>query len=267
MDQFVDLSTGVERPGSIANVERFMDDIKSEWLKLDRAQRAATYDPTMIDAVKRELNEGFRDFVMSKFLAQVSGPERDISGELVAKAAQMSKWIGRNRDLLRRLGVFTNAQLSDIEALGRTGKMIQRGYELGKPVGSPTYTRLVGGNFVDAFLTPFTSWALGIGIGGTLGLLSGQGGLGVLFGAETGFVGADILRSLYAMPKQQALEWLNRGIRDPQIAADLAKKATAANASKFSNATKAWIRSVIASQPAAQAMGVYGPGSPAGASP
>lgn len=254
LNRFFDFSTGSERPGAIANVSRFLDDIRSEWLKLGQAERAGTFNPDTINPVRQDLTQNLRDFFMAKFLGRVSsGTERDMQGDRMVQFGQAAKWLSTNMDMLERSGSFTAAQLGDLDALRRTGEMIQRGYDLGRPRGSATYSRLMGNNtFMDLFMTPFASRAFGIGIGGLLGTLTGQGALGTLFGAEAGFIGADVLRALYAVPRAQAIEWLDRGIRDPQIAADLAKKATPQNAPKLSNATKAWLRSIAATVPSEQ---------------
>lgn len=254
LNRFFDFSTGSERPGAIANVTRFLDDIRSEWLKLGQAERTGSFNPDTINPVKQDLTQNLRDFLMAKFLGRVSsGTERDMQGDRMIQFGQASKWLSTNKDMLQRSGVFTAAQLDDLDNLRRTGELIQRGYDLGRPRGSATYSRLMGNNtFMDLFMTPFASRALGIGFGGLLGTLTGQGAFGILFGAESGFLGAEVLRMLYEAPRARAIEWLDRGIRDPQIAADLAKKATPRNAPKLSNATKAWLRSIAAAVPAEQ---------------
>ena len=266
LDRFLDLANSVERPGSIANVTKFLDDVRSEWLKLSVADRAGIYNPDTIGPVINDLVEGTRDFIMSKMLARVSGTARDDSGALRVQAAQLSKWVETNRDLLRRTGAFTDPQLDDIDALSRAGKMIQRGAEKGRAEGSPTYPLLTGKTWLDSFMSPVISRAIGIAIGAGLGALGHEGTVGVLFGAESGWLGADMVRSLYNAPRAQTIAWLNRGIRDPAIAADLARQANAGSASKMSDATKRWIMSFGSTEPSAQLARTFG-AQPTGAAP
>lgn len=257
MARFFDFANGVEKPGAINNVVKFLDDIRSEWLKLNNAS-GTKFDPATVAPVMQDLVDGTRDYIMSKMLSRVSGNELDMQGSRMINAAQMSKWIETNRNLLERAGVFTPSQLDALDKLAETGRMIQRGYSLGKPIGAPTFTRLQGKSWLDAFLSPVVSAITGAGIGGTLGAVVGDTSLGVILGAESGALGAQILQRLYAAPRAAAMEWLNRGIRDPQIAEDLMKAATPKNASRFSPATKQWLRSALALQPVAEAARQFG---------
>lgn len=263
MARFFDFANGVEKPGAISNVVKFLDDIRSEWLKLNNAS-GSQFDPATVAPVMQDLVVGTRDYIMSKMLSRVSGNELDMQGSRMINAAQMSKWIETNRNLLERAGVFTPSQLDALDKLGETGRMIQRGYSLGRSQGSPTFTRLQGNKYLDAFLSPLVSTLTGMGIGGTLGAVFGEGSFGILFGAEQGYLGSVLLNHLYAAPRAAALEWINKGIRDPAIATDLMRQATPKSAARFSPQTKQWLRAGLALQPAAQGARVFGvPGQPA----
>jgi len=257
MARFFDFANGVEKPGAISNVTKFLDDIRSEWLRLNNAS-GTRFDPATVAPVMQDLVDGTRDYIMSKMLGRVSSNELDMQGSRMINAAQMSKWIETNRNLLERAGVFTPSQLDALDKLAETGRMIQRGYSLGKGNGSPTFTRLLGKSWLDAFLSPVVSAITGAGIGGAIGGVVGDTSLGVILGAESGALGAQILQRLYSAPRAAAMEWLNRGIRDPQIAEDLMKAATPKSASRFSPATKQWLRSALALQPVAEAARQFG---------
>ena len=254
LNPFFDFKTGTARPGSIANVVKFLGDIKSSWMQLNAAQRAGTYDPAKIDPVMRDLVQGTRDFIMSKMLAQVSNSARDQAGELRTQAARISYWINTNTDMLRESGIFTSAQMDALNALGRAGEMMQRGIELGRGENSATFGRLMGKSWIDSFLSPtiagIAGRATGAIVGAALGHAASDSSLGFLLGAEGGYLGTDLFQRLYSAPKEQALEWLNRGIRDPRIAEDLVRTANAQTARRMSPATNRWLQSFLATVPA-----------------
>ena len=245
LSKFFDFASGADKPGAIRDVGRFLDDIRSEWLKLTREEQGATYDPATIGPVRQELQQSMKDYVMSKFLAGVSSDARDMQGDRMIRWGKAAKWLTTNRDMLERTGAFTTDELNNLDSLRRLSMMIQRGYEQGRPIGAATYSRLMGHKFMDAFISPFFARAVGMATGAALGFLSGEHGLGVLFGAESGYLGADILQRLYNAPREAALTWLGAGIRDPQIAHDLAREATPRNVARFSDATKRWLRAAL----------------------
>lgn len=274
LNRFFDFANGVERPGSIKNVTDFLNDIKAEWSSLRAQGAATTYDPAAIDPVRRELIDNSRDFIIAKMLGRVSGSAADMGGERMIRTAQIRKWLDVNGRMVRESGMFTPEQIDALNRVRNAADLIERGYERGRPINSATYSRLSGDRFIDAFLHPVIGAAAGAAIGaatlGTIGRIVGEGGLGVVLGAEVGGgagLGASLVRRLYEMPRQRALALLDEAIRNPDLARNLMMKATADNARKMSPDTVKWLRAIAASQPAAQAMRVYGPGSPAGASP
>lgn len=265
LNRFFDFANGVERPGAIKNVTGFLNDIRGEWLKLSAAEQAE-FSPAAVAQVQKELVDNGRDFIVAKMLGRVSGTMQDLQGDRMIQTAQLRKWLSTNRAMIDRSGMFTPAQLDALDRVGDAADLIQRGYEQGRPMGSPTYSRLSGDRFIDAFLSPVMRHVIGSGLGGgigaVLGHLGGEANLGVLLGVglEGTPLGTHILNRLYSLPHQRAMELLDRAIRDPAVAKDLMMQATVANAKKVSPATIAFLKSALAEQPAAQAMRTYGPG-------
>ena len=267
LNRFFDFANGVERPGSIKNVTDFLNDIRAEWSSLNAAETGGAYDPAAITPIRRELIDNSRDFIIAKMLGRVSGSAADMGGERMIRTAQIRKWLDVNGRMVRESGMFTPEQIDALNRVRNAADLIERGYERGRPINSATYSRLSGDRFIDAFLHPVIGAAAGAAIGaatlGTIGRIVGEGGLGVVLGAEVGGgagLGASLVRRLYEMPRQRALALLDEAIRNPELARDLMMKATAENARKISPETVKWLRAVAASQPAAQAMRAYGPG-------
>lgn len=254
LNRFFDFGSGSERPGAIKNVVRFMDDIRSEWMKLNNSD--GTYDHAMVDQVRNDLKQNAQDFIIAKMLGRVAGTSIDMTGERVIQAAQLNKWLSTNKPMIERSGLFDANQLAALDAMQKTGEMIQRGRELGKPVNSATYTRLTGEKkWLDVFMGPLTAAVSGAAIGGilgaTLGHIVGEGPLGAILGAETaagGGLGGAVLSRLYSAPREAVLKKLDEAIRNPEIAKDLMEKA--ASKRKMSAATKLWMRSFLSLPPA-----------------
>lgn len=270
LNRFFDFAAGVERPGAIKNVTGFLDDIRGEWLKLSAAEQKE-FNPAAVAAVQKELVDNGRDFIIAKMLGRVSGTMQDMQGDRMIQTAQLRKWLSTNRAMIDRSGMFTAPQMDALDRVREAADLIQRGYEQGRPMGSPTYSRLSGDRFIDAFLSPVMRHVVGSGlgaaVGAVLGHLGGEANLGVLLGVglEGTPLGTHILNRLYALPHQRAMELLDRAIRDPVLAKDLMMKATLANAKRVSPETIAFLKAALAAEPAGQAMRTYGPGEPAGA--
>jgi len=249
LNRFFDFASGSERPGDIKDLSRFLDDIRSEWIKTGNL--GEKYDPDTIAAVRADLEKNAKDFIASKFLSAVSGAAEDMSGTRIMAAAKTAKWLETNRGLLQRTGLYTGPQIDAWNDMLTTARMVARGNELGRPVGSPTYSRLMGNRWLDVFMSPLThfvaSSALGGVIGGTLGHFVGEGALGAILGMEGGGVGSVLLQRLYAAPKEMVLQRLDEAIRNPAIAKDLMMQASAR--ASFSPATRAWMRGFLAALP------------------
>ena len=104
MSRFFDFTNGVERPGDIKNVSRFLDDIRSEWLKLSAEERGHTFDPETIAPVKQQLEEGARNYIFGKMLDAISSKEMDVTGNRMIQYRQAVDWLNTNRDMLERSG-------------------------------------------------------------------------------------------------------------------------------------------------------------------
>lgn len=253
LNRFFDFSTGQERPGDIRNQERFLNDIRSEWLKLNHS--AGEYDPTTIARVQDDLLKNTRDYFISKMLGGITGKVMDMNQDRRIQSNSAVQWLRTNKDMAERSGLFTKDQIDALAHMQRTSELIARGDELGKPVGSPTYSRLTSDKkFLDLFMGPTTAMASGAAIGGilggTVGHLVGEGNLGAILGAEGGAtvgLGAGILQRVYSSPREAVLKKLDEAIRNPEIAKDLMK--SAASRPKISPATKAWMRSFLSIPP------------------
>lgn len=256
MNKFFDFGAGVERPGAIKNVVKFLDDVRSEWLKLS-GEEAAGLNPAAVQQVRDDLVNNSRDFIIAKMLGRVSGVGRDMTGERAIQAGQMAKWLETNRRLMERAGVFTADQLDALQRMQQTAQMIQRGAELGRPVGSPTYTRAFGSRWLDAFVGALGRYAggaaIGGTIGGTIGHFVGEGAIGALIGAEGGALGVNLLERLYLKPHAELARAVDEALQNTNIAKDLMRRSDPATAKLFHEDTKRWLRSVLAIEPAAQA--------------
>lgn len=265
MSKFFDFANGVERPGAIANVGRFLDDIRSEWLKLSAEEQGNVFDPATILPVQHELREGARNYILGKMLDQISSTERDMTGNRMLQYRRAMDWIDTNRSMLERSGLFTHDELDLVDRFRDTAQMIQRGADLGRVAGSPTFTRAMHPvRFVDLFTGPFMGRALGATAGAALGgLLTtwiGEAAIGAMIGAEIGAVGSGpkLLQAIYSAPREKLLRALDEAFRNPTIAHDLAQKATTAGAARPSEQTRNWILSLIATEPAATGARVVG---------
>lgn len=253
MARFFDFAAGVERPGSISNVTKFLDDIKSEWIKLNNANQ---FSPAFVDAVKDDLIENSRNYIIAKMLDRVSGVATDATGERRIQFGQLNKWLEKNRGLLQRSGMFDGPQLDLLDRLAQTARMIHRGDELGRSIGSPTYTRLIGDKYADLFIGALTGRIAGATTGAALGAavehMFPNVGIGALIGAEIAGVasGDTIARAIYSKPRAVVLQKLDEAIRDPVIAADLMKRAS--DRAKINERTRDWVRSFLAVQPVAE---------------
>lgn len=253
LSKFYDFKNGVEKPGSIDNLNKFLGDIKSEWLKLGIEERAGTFDPASIQQVRDDLVQNTRDYMISQFLAGVSSADVDLAGDRLVRLAQAARWLETNRAMLQKTGMFDASQIDLLQRWEQTARMIAAGAERGKPVGSPTFTRLAGKNWADLFMGPLLRFGVRTGIGGTIGFLTGgvvgEEKLGAILGAE-GNVGDRIIDAFYRLPKEKLTEKLYEAAFDPVIAADLMKPANARTAAGFRPATVRWLRAVLSAVPA-----------------
>ena len=260
MAPFYDFANGVERPGAITNVMKFLDDIGSEWRRLGIAKAGGDFDPVALENVRNELGQGARDYITAKMLDRVFGVARDMTGERNIQAGQIANWIEKNRGMITRTGLFSPAQLDLWDRLRQTGMMIHRGYELGRAVGSPTYTRLMHPTrYLDLFVSPATRAVVGTAagalVGSSLGTL-GEVGIGALLGIGAERVGPALMHKLYQTPRSVLIQKIDQAIRDPAIAGDLMRRMDGRG--PISDRTKAWARSFLAIEPSEEA--ARGPG-------
>lgn len=257
MSNFIDFNNGVAKPGDIKNLSKFLGEIKSNWLKLNAAERDRTYDPETIGPVRQELEEGFRNFITGRLLAGMVAKKGDFDWR---KAAT---FLGENRDMLKATGVFTKDQLDLVDRWVATADMIASAKELGRAEGSPTFTRAVHPmRFVDLFTGPLTGRILGGAAGAVLGNLLtnwlGEAAIGAMIGAEMGGAGrgAGLMQVLYQKPREELLRSLDEAFRNPPIAHDLAMGVRTAGKTRPSAATQAWVRSLLSTQPAQAVAGL-----------
>lgn len=267
LNRFFDFANGVERPGAIRDVTRFLDDIRSEWLKLDVAERAGHFDPDSISQVKADLVNNSRDFIIAKMLGSVSSRVNfDEAGNPMLMPGKVASWLKTNRDMLERSGMFDDNQLGVLDGIMKTAQRIQQGRMKGAPIGSPTYTRLAGKNWLEVFTGPLGRYAggaaIGLGLGGTLGHFLGEGPLGAILGAEPGGIGPSLMERLYAVPQARLLAHLDEAIRNPQLAAQLMQKAGSAPRGGTAEPFRRWVRSLLAISPTEELARTTSQGSP-----
>jgi hypothetical protein len=257
LNKFFDFANGVERPGSIANVTKFLGDIRSSWQQLSAAERAGTFDPAQITPVMHELVQNARDFMIAKMLGAVSTANTDAAGNRLIAWAQASKFMEKNRAMFQASGMFTPAQMDALQRWGDTARMIARGNELGAPPGSPTFKLLTGSRWMDLFIHPFTrtvgSMAVDGAVATSIGALFGDAGLGAILGVvDHGKIGQALLDRLLTVPKERLLEKMDEAIRDPQLAASLMQQFSSPK--PMSPEMIAWWRSVLATEVPAQTL-------------
>jgi hypothetical protein len=250
LNKFFDFTNGVERPGAIRDVSRFLDDIRSEWLKLDAAERGGAFNPDAIAQVKADLIKNSRDFIIAKMLHTVSSRAfSDEAGNPMLMPGKVASWLKTNQEMLRRSGMFDENQLGVLDGIMRTAQMIQRGRQTGAPIGSPTYTRATGPNWLGVFVGPLGrilgSRATSIGLGALTGGMVHHETLGAILGLETG----NIMERLYAVPHAKLLASLDEAIRDPQVAAFLMQKAGSAPKGGTPEPVRRWLRALLAISP------------------
>ena len=272
LEKFFDFTNGVERPGDIKNVSRFLDDIRSDWLKLTNEERGKTYDPASIAPVKAELEEGTRNFLFGKMLGAMSSKERDMTGNRMLQYRQAVEFLDTNRDMLEKTGLLSPEQMDLLDRFKATAAMIQRGVDLARSAGSATFARATHPvRFVDLFTGPLMGRAMGgvagAALGGLITTWLGEAAIGAMIGAELGAVGSGpkLLQAIYSAPREKLLRALDEAFRNPAIARDLAEKATTAGKARPSDETRNWIRSLIAVEPVAQGARIVG--EPAEATP
>jgi hypothetical protein len=247
-NRFFDFANGTERPGAIRDAGKFLNDIKSEWLKL--GQLGTKYDPVGVQLAQTELKEGLREYIASRFLSTVSTNNIDAAGQQMISMAKAADFLGNNRQMLERTGVYTPAEIDAWLRVKDYARMINRGDNLGRPVNSATFTRLMSNKrWLDMFMPPLVGHVAGAGIGaalgGTIGNVVGEGALGAILGAGTegGGLGTAVLRRIYDAPREKVMERLDEAISDPVIAKDLMQRAV--RRVSFNPRTKVWIRGLL----------------------
>lgn len=256
MNSFFDFANGVEKPGLIQNTDKFLNDIKASWLRLNQA--GGQFDPAHIDMAKADIKEGLQQFITSKMLAATSSGNLDARGNQLVSAMKLSDWLGNNIDMLERTGAFSRPQMDAFRRVLDYARLLNQGNNLGKMKGAATYSRLTNEKkWLDLFMSPILgtvvhtgiSAAAGAGIGTLFGGPGVEGfGLGAILGSIEGGVGHQVLRGIYNTSRRRALEKLDEAVSDPVIARDLMQKAT--RAATFSPRTKAWIKSWMSLAPA-----------------
>jgi hypothetical protein len=247
LNRFFDFTTGEDKPGAIRDVSDLLGDIKTEWQRLNAAQRGNLYDPALIDPVKAQLADGTRNFLFGKFLDAITSKEFDMKGNRFINNKNTMEWFDNNKDMLTNSGMVSGDQMSLLERFRATAEMLDRGRNLGRTVNSATFTRAVHPiRFVDAFLGPIVGRLAGAGVGAMLTHWLGEEAIGGMIGAEMGG-SQGILQALYSSPREKLMKMLGDAYRNPDIARDLAMKFNA-NA-KASPATVGWFRALLSSQP------------------
>lgn len=257
MGKFYDFANGVEKPGAIRNVRDFLGDIKSEWLKLNVAQRSNKFDPAAIDPVMHDLQEGTQNFVLGKMLGAMSTSELDMSGSPYLGFRQAIDFIDSNRDLLEQTGMFSDDQLNLIDRFRNTAEMLQRGKDLARVEGSQTASRAYNAKrFVDLFTGPIIGRTLGVSASATIGAIAthwfGEAAIGAMILAEgAGHAagatpGQMVVNALYRVPQKRLIAALDEAYHDPQIAHDLAQQVNNPKAVPGAK-TRAWAAALIRS--------------------
>jgi hypothetical protein len=203
-----------------------------------------------VQLAQTELKEGLREYIASRFLSTVSTNNIDAAGQQMISMAKAADFLGNNRQMLERTGVYTPAEIDAWLRVKDYARMINRGDNLGRPVNSATFTRLMSNKrWLDMFMPPLVGHVAGAGIGaalgGTIGNVVGEGALGAILGAGTegGGLGTAVLRRIYDAPREKVMERLDEAISDPVIAKDLMQRAV--RRVSFNPRTKVWIRGLL----------------------
>lgn len=245
LGKFFNFSTGTMKPGQIKDAAKFMDDIATEWRKLGHA----SFDPADAVMARQEMVDNTRDFITASLLQHVSHPSQlDDLGDRMLQMGRLRTAIARNRRMLTDSGVYTPAQLDMWDRIAETAQMIQQAQQKGAPIGSPTYSRVVGDKrFMDAlFGGPIRRYLL-TGAAGTLvgGLSSHLMGMGEFGGALLGDVGGMALNAaaehIFNASRTEVLRLLDEALRDPAIAQDLMRKVSGGG-TNFSAVTKRYLQ-------------------------
>ena len=239
-------NNNLDRQGlpTVANLDDFMRDIQTSWRNLSGSN--PWYDPVTIQGLRDDLVNGARDWVGGKMMESVT---RMQAGRRSIDLDKLTDWMEKNRGFLRSSGIFTNEQMNMLEYMGEMSQRVSQ---------SPTFNTLAGSGpkkWIDLFAFGPLKRAI---IGGTAGaaMEAVRAKMGGVFGdpllaATLGFmeVGGGIVggikgldaafQRLYSMPRERAMQWIQEGLRDPQVAHDLMQ--TANRWSSFSDATKRWV--------------------------
>jgi hypothetical protein len=259
MSKFFDFANGVERPGAIANVSKFLGDIRSEWSKMSMAQRGNQFDPREIDAAKHELEQGTRNYLFGKMMDAITNVTPDMTGARSVQWRQAVDWLDTNRDMLRDTGLFTPDQLDLLDRFRATANAISLGKTLARTEGSPTFARAVNPvRFVDTLLGPISGRLMTVAGAAAIGAFTthvlGEVAIGGMIATEMSGAPRQALMSLlYRTPRAKLLEALGEAYRNPVIARDLAQRLDAPTPSRFAPETREWLRSLLATAGPGQA--------------
>jgi len=271
MQRFFDFTNGVERPGAIANVSKFLSDIRSEWSKLSMEERGNTFDPRDIDMAKHELEQGARNYLFGKMMDAITNVTPDLTGARSLQWRQAVDWLDTNRQMLQDTGLFTGDQLDLLDRFRATANAVSLGKTMARTEGSATFARAVNPiRFVDALLGPISGRLLTMAGAAAIGAFTthvlGEVAIGAMIASEMSGAPRQALMSIiYRIPRAKLLEKLGEAYRNPAIAHDLAQRLDNPKPSTFSPETREWLRSLLASAVPGQAARTLTPEQPANA--
>jgi len=247
LNRFFNFSTGRMAQGNVRDVDAFLSDIGRQWARLgDPAFNAA--DTAL---VRDELAQNTRQWLTASLLSKVAGAAEDSTGNKMLQMGKLRDAIRSNRNMLERSGTYTPAQMDMWDRVADTAAMIHNAVYRGKPIGSPTFTRLMSEHrFVDLlFGGPIRRLVTTEAFSGALGwagahLMGGETLTGIGL-ADIAGIGLNVLMEhLYAGRRTQVLELLDEAFNNPAIAQDLMQSAR--RAAQWSDATRRWTAKIMA---------------------
>lgn len=270
--QMFKFAQGTERtPEGVSRIIDMLDGIRRTWGGLATSAGGVPLpglNPATAFAARAELAQGTRDFIVNSMLNSATATARDAAGNQGVVMNRLSNWIDTNRGWIARSRVFNPAQIDLLDRIRESAVMAARTENFRGGAGSPTFERLKGDKYIDAFVGPLFGRTLQRGGGLAAGALAthifGEAAIGGMVGQELvgGAGGHGManwgLNALYNGPREVLRQRVAEAIRNPVIAEDLMRNA----GSSLSPETRAWGKALLAEMTAGQTERAFGGADP-----
>lgn len=254
-------------PQGIRKIQGLLDDVRRTWGAMRTAAGGTpavysfrgtpvTLSPSTAFGARVDLGQTTRDFLISKMLDRSVAVGAGVGDVDLQRLNDVHQFLRKNYDSMARSGLFTRPQMEIADALNRAAIMGQRVMNQQAP-GSPTYKLFQGKNYIQGILggsvSPVWGPLVGMGLAGALTHTFGETGLGVFLGAEAGgavagHLGQTLLAGRLGPVREEILAKVKEAMDNPQVAYDLTRPVGA----KISDATKQWLRALLAVVPASE---------------